>query len=166
MPPRRSLTAAEAIRELAADPEYQARLREQAAQREQLARACAADEADLVAELRAAGSLVASVWDLAGTGGATGAGIGILVAHLDRPHHPCIWEGIVRGLATKAARAEALEPLRRQYRTEAEPSRRWVLANAIGTMAKFSEVQDLDGIAEYRALFRQSRKPPHAPPAT
>jgi hypothetical protein len=166
MPTRRTRTAEEFVRELAADSEYQARVAAQSEARQMLAAACAADEASLVADLRDAGHVLESVFDFLPGGGAPASAIPMLVAHLNQPHHPCIWEGIVRALSTPTARAEALEPLRAAYRTEGDPERRWVVANAVGSMARFSEVQDLPGIAEHRPLFRQSRKPAHAPPAS
>lgn len=89
----------------------------------------------------------------------------ILVAHLSEPHHPRIWEGIVRALSIKRARDLAFESLKRFYVAETVESRRWLLANAIGAMAKFTEVKDLPGIKEYRVLFNKPRKPPHLPPA-
>jgi hypothetical protein len=88
------------------------------------------------------------------------------VAHLGQAHHPRVWEGIVRALSAPAARAEALGPLREAYRAETAPERRWLLANALGAMASFVEVGDLDGIAEHRSLFRRvPPKPPHVAPA-
>jgi hypothetical protein len=89
----------------------------------------------------------------------------VLVAHLAQTHHPRIWEGIVRALSVKHAREVALAPLVAAYRSEADESRRWMLANAIVSMARYSELSDLPGIEQYRALFRQSRKPPHRYPA-
>jgi hypothetical protein len=163
---RQSMGAADFARELAKDADYQARVRERVARAEAQARECAEDEAGLVAELRAAGVVVESVYDLVSAGGAPGAAVPVLVAHLERPHHPRIWEGIVRALSTKEARTGALEALRAHFRSESEVGRRWLLANALGSMARLAEVRDLDGITEYRALFRQSRKPAHVPPAT
>jgi hypothetical protein len=89
----------------------------------------------------------ASVYDYVAGGGAAGAAVPILARHLGRPHHPRVWEGIVRALSTSAARVEALGPLRDAYRVEAAPERRWLLANALGAMASFDEVADLNGIA-------------------
>ena len=165
MPRRKSVTAAELANQLSQDTDYQARMRELADQREQLERECADDEAKLVAELVAAGSPVKSVWDLVALGSAPKGATAVLVHHLLQPHHPRVWDVIVRALSSKAARDDALEPLKQLYRSEANPSRRWVLANAIGSMALFTEVADLPGICEYRALFRQTRKPAHIPPA-
>lgn len=153
------------MRELEADSEYMARIRAQDAERVELARLCALDQAELLSELGAIGIVAESVYDFVNAGGAPVAAVPVLVAHLDRVHHPRIWEGIVRALSVRHARDMALTRLVRVYRAERDAGRRWVLANAIGSMARFSEVADLDGIEEYRALFRQSRKPKRMPPA-
>jgi hypothetical protein len=71
----------------------------------------------------------------------------------------------VRALATKHARPGALAALVAAYRVEADPDRRWLLANAIASMARIAEAGDLPDIDQYRAPFRQSRKPPHRDPA-
>lgn len=165
MPKRKSQTAAEFVRELDSDPEYLARRLAKDRAVEALARECAADQSELLAALRGLGVQVGSIYDFVNSGGAPPAAIPLLVAHLDKPHHPRIWEGIVRSLSVHHARDHALPALKRMYRSEVDPSRRWVIANAIGSMAKLSEVRDLEGIDTYRALFRQSRKPPHVPPA-
>ncbi len=165
MPKRRQKTAAEFVRELEADPEYTAQRHVEDAATEALARACADDEAELLAGLRAIGVAAASVYDFVNNGGAPVAAVPLLVAHLETPHHPRIWEGIVRSLSVRHARSDALPALRRAYLSEADPSRRWLIANAIGSMATLAEVCDLKDISTYRALFRQSRKPGHVPPA-
>jgi hypothetical protein len=165
MPARKSISAAELVGELARNTEYLAQLKTQDARSDVLVAACAADEIELVAELRAVVPRLESVWDFVAVGGAPVVAVEILVRHLNRPHHPRIWEGIVRALSSKRARDGALEPLRQLYRTETDNDRRWLIANAIGSMARLAEVRDLEGIEQHRALFRQSRKPPHAPPA-
>jgi len=166
MPSRkRGLTAAEFIRELDGDPEYQARLAEQERRRAALAAECATDQRDLLQELQAVGVRAESIWDFVSAGGAPLSAVPVLAAHLTEAHHPRVWEGIVRALSVKHARESALSPLLIAYRAESDPSRRWVLANAIGSMARLAEVRDLPNIDEYRALFRQSRKPPHRDPA-
>jgi hypothetical protein len=165
MPGRRSNRAAEFAHELTQDSAYQARLKARGDLSSALEAACAADEVELVSALRAVAPSLMSVWDFVAIGGAPASTIDILVRHLYRPHHARIWEGIVRALSSKHARIGALEPLRQLYRAESDRDRRWLIANAIGSMAGFAEAQDLDDIEQYRGLFRQSRKPPHVPPA-
>ena len=154
----KSMTAGELVRALATDPEYQAQMAAQAAATAELERRCGADEAGLVAELVAAGVPVRSVYDCVNAGGAPPAAIPALLVHLRRDHHPRIWEGIVRALSVRHARDLALSTLAELYAVEGSEDRRWLLANAIGSMAKFAEVAHLDGIAQYRPLCRQSRK--------
>ena len=98
-------------------------------------------------------------------GGSPAAAVPVLLAALDRPHHPRTWEALVRSLGVKAARESALERFRDLYRAERDADRRWVIANSLGGMARFRDVEDLEGIAEYRALFRPTYKPAHLRPA-
>jgi len=154
----KSVTAEEFARSLATDPGYQARMAAQAAATESLERSCADDEAGLLEELGAAGAPVTSVYDFVNAGGAPPAAIPTLLAHLRQQHHARIWEGIVRSLSVKHAHDAALLTLVELYRVEESRDRRWVLANAISSMATFAEVAHLDRINEYRPLFRQSLK--------
>lgn len=159
------ITASELVQQLEQDPSYQARVAEREANIDALSQVDRADETALLAELRARGVAVDSVWDFVSTTDAPLDAIPILVAHLSEPHRPRVWEGIVRALSIKRARDGAFETLKRLYRTETIESRRWLLANAIGTMAKFTEVKELPGIEKYRTVFNRPRKPPHRPPA-
>ena len=162
---RKSTTATELVHRLEQDPDHQARVAERQASMDALDQVYRADEAALVAQLRARGIAVESVWDFVSTTDAPLDAIPILVAHVSESHHPRVWEGIVRALSAKSARDGAFESLKRFYVKETVESRRWLLANAIGAMAKFTEVKELPGIKEYRALFNRPRKPPHRPPA-
>ena len=162
---RKPITASELVHRLEQDPDHHARLAEGQANIEALSEIYRADEAALVEQLPARGIAVESVWDFVSTTDAPPDAIPILVAHLSESHHPRVWEGIVRALSAKSARDGAFESLKRSYVTETVESRRWLLANAIGAMAKFTEVKALPNIKEYRALFNKPRKPPHHPPA-
>jgi hypothetical protein len=162
---RKSITASELVHALEQDPDYRTRMAERDAKIDALSQVYHTDEAALVAQLRARGIAVESVWDFVSTTDAPPDAIPILVAHLSEPHHPRVWEGIVRALSAKSARDGAFESLKRFYVAETVESRRWLLANAIGEMAKFTEVKELPGMKEYRALFNKPRKPPHRPPA-
>ena len=164
MPRSKSVRAAELIQQLESDPEYIARQREWERRSAQSVRECAADQAELVTQLRTAGLALDSVEEYVAAGGAPIAAVPILVAHLDHPHDPRIWETIVRALSVRHAHDAALPRLCELYVAEKDPYRRWVLANAIGSMAKFRKVQRLPQIGQYRALFRQTYKPPHHPP--
>ena len=129
-------------------------LAEQRHRVEELAAACAVDEQLLIRDLRARDIHVTSVWDFIASGGAPPRAVPVLVAHLSRDHHERIWEGIVRALAVKHARAEALSVLTELYRQEQNRHRRTTLAHAISAMARLDEVQDLPEIESYRSLFR------------
>jgi hypothetical protein len=61
-------------------------------------------EAPLVAELRAAGYPVESVWDLVNTRDRYPAAVPILLEHLQRPYPDRIREGIARALAVREAK--------------------------------------------------------------
>ena len=162
---KKGVTAEELNQQLAADAAYQAGLDDQRRRLEALAAACAADEHDLVQELRDQDIRVTSVWDFVALGGAPTAAVPVLVSHLSREHHERIWEGIVRALSVKHARVPALGALTSLYRSEANQHRRWLLANAISSIASLNEVRDLPDIENFRALFRESRKPEHRDPA-
>ena len=136
------------------DPAHETALAEQRHRVEELAVACAADEHALLGELRDHEIHVTSVWDFIASGGAPPRAVPILVAHLSMNHHERIWEGIVRALAVKHARAAALGVLSELYRGESRRSRRAALAHAIGAMARLDEVGDLPDIENYRSSFR------------
>lgn len=121
---------------------------------EELAAACAADEHGLLRELRDHEIHVTSVWDFIASGGAPPRAVPILVAHLSVTHHERVWEGIVRALAVKHARAAALGVLSELYRVETTRTRRAALAHAIGAMARIDEVGDLPDIENYHSSFR------------
>jgi len=153
MKDRKAKTAADFVKELEADEEYVARMAHKKEAAAELERVCAADEGTLVQDLRAGGFAVSSVWDFVNGSGAPAPAVATLVRHLDLPHHPRIWDGIVRALSTQEARAGAFSRLTQLYGAETDPARRWVLANALGSMAKFKEVADLPDIQRYKDLF-------------
>lgn len=104
MTKRKRTTLKELMAELEADPEWvAARAREDAEferQEAELARA----GAPLVAELRAAGYPVESVYDLVNTRDRYPNAIPILIEHLQRPYPGRIREGIARALAVREAK--------------------------------------------------------------
>src|SRR5262245_35115759 len=104
MSPRRATkTAAELMAELQADQGFvdaRAKREEELRAREAAWRAA---EAPLVAELRAAGETVDSVWDLVNTTAGYDAALPLLLAHLERGYPDRVREGIARALAVPAA---------------------------------------------------------------
>lgn len=160
----RCIRADQLLRQLESDPEHIAREREWKQYEEEAVREFDRDQAHLISELQRAGLRVESVEEYVARGGAPLDAIPVLVSHLDRPHISRVWETIVRALSVRHAHDLALPRLSELYTREKDPSRRWLLANAIGSMAKLREVRHLPDIERYRALFRQSYKPPHQPP--
>jgi hypothetical protein len=106
------------------------------------------------------GAPARSVYDFVAAGGAPAAAIPVLVAHLRRPHHPRIAEGILRALATPVARAVAFGPLRDLFIAPPREGQRWDVANALSAMASFAEVRDLAGMGEFAPLFATSPRGP------
>ena len=140
--------------ELSTKSAYEPKSSDRCARAEALAAACAADERALLGELREAGIRVTSVWDFVAEGGAPPKAVPILVSHLSVDHHERIWQGIVRALSVKHARAYALGVVTELYCAEERHERRRHLASAIGCMATLAEVQHLPDIEKYRGLFR------------
>lgn len=93
------ITAAEVLKLLAKDKEYQARTLEHDKKFEALEKMYKADEKAMLNELKEAGFLVNSVWDFVNSDNYYFAATPVLVRHLDVPHHPRILSGILRALA-------------------------------------------------------------------
>jgi len=152
---KQPITAAELLARLADNPDYQRKLREQESQRERLATELAADEADLVAEIRDSGVDVQSVWDLVNTNGRYRPAIPILVKHLNVAHHPRTIPGIARALTTPEAKGIAFTPLVKLFQEteDAESELKWLLGAAI---AEASTADNADEIIELAGNERHS----------
>jgi len=156
VPRKKSKTAADFSAELERDPEYQGRLARIQRAAEAQSEAAASDEQSLVADLRNAGIRVQSVYDLVNERTTPPDAVPHLFRHLDLPHLPIVREGILRALAYSHLRPAALEPLKNLFTELQVIGERWLAANAIATMASFSEVRDsVPGIEEYAALFKR-----------
>jgi hypothetical protein len=150
----KSKTAAEFMKELANDPEYQRRLAERQAVAATQAAAAAEDERALVADLCSAGVTVSSVYDFIGVSVAPLAAAPVLVKHLAVPHIRIVRDGIIRALSCSHLRPHAFAPLKAGFAQSMEPSERWLFANALAAMATLSELRpQLDGVGEYAELF-------------
>jgi len=134
-------TAEQLLRELEADPQWRAaRDRREAALTERAGDA-AADERELVAELRAAGYDVDSVYDLVNNAphpvlarrfiGPYPNAYPTLIRHLGLPHVHAIREGIIRALTIRDGGPTVATALLAAFEQEPEPGLRWVLANAL-----------------------------------
>ena len=130
-------TAEQVIRELDANPEYQARVRERRERSAAIAAACAPEDTQLVAEFRAAGIKASSVYDLVNTAAPYPELYPVLVRHLALPHHPRIREGIIRALTVKDAGSDVESALFREFQSESDPLLRWVLASALKTVMPY-----------------------------
>lgn len=128
---RGSITAGELIAKLEADPEFRRKKGEREAQMAVIFERRKKDEAGLVAELRAAGYEVDSVYDFVNTEAEYPDAVPILIRHLDLPHESVIRGGIVRALTIKYGGAIVEEALLRHFQSEEDHDLRWVFANAL-----------------------------------
>jgi hypothetical protein len=136
-------TAQQLLDELKADPAWRARRAEQERALAERDIAAAMDESELVAELRAAGYDVDSVYDLVNNAphpvlprrfvGPYPAAYPVLVRHLELPHLPAIREGIIRALTVKDGGSMVEAALLAAFKRETHPPMRWVVANALRT---------------------------------
>jgi hypothetical protein len=143
MPKRKPVTAAELMAELKSDPDWVARQNAKERESEEKRQDCAADEADLVQEIRAAGYDIDSVWDLVNNTphpilerrflSEYPHAYPILVRHLSVPHRKEIREGIIRALTVNDGGPEVESALLNCFESETDINLRWVLANALRT---------------------------------
>ena len=141
MPKHKPITAGELQAQLEADPEWVACRDAGEREREAHSHACAADEAELVREIRGAGYDIDSVYDLVNNTphptlerrflGEYARAYPILVRHLLIPHRKEIREGIIRALTVKDGGPDVETALMDCFQSEAEDYLRWVLANAL-----------------------------------
>ena len=110
-------------------------------------------ETPLREELRAAGIIVESVWDLVNTNVPYPSALPILLEHLHRPYPAAVREGIARALAVPEA-SFAWDVLTQLYRNEQEVRAKDGLAVAISAVANDEVIGDLI------ALIRDTRQGP------
>ena len=155
---RKPMSASEFVEQLEADPEFK---RKQAVRESELAERVEEyrrDEAGLVAELRALGYDIDSVWDFVNNSphpvlsrrfvGSYERAYSILVCHLDVPHCLRPREGIVRALTVKDGGPVVYESLLDQFQLESDQDMRWVLANALRTAMPYRLRRKHPAIAE------------------
>jgi hypothetical protein len=160
MTPDRSKNSPEPVGDVVPDPSFTA-LRSQIEQeRARRAAAIASDEDSLREELRAVGVEVRTVYDLVDDTETPIAAVPVLVRHLQLPHEVITLEGIVRALSYAHLRSHALEPLKVWFAGRRSRVQRWIAANALASMSDLDELENLEGIHEFRDLFdHPSRKP-------
>lgn len=99
---RSGISATDLIAELQNDPEYQRKVQAAEAQRQERVRQLRQAERPIVADLRAAGVRVDSVWDLVNTSDPYPAALPVLMEHLERGGYPeRVMESLGRALAVK-----------------------------------------------------------------
>jgi hypothetical protein len=135
-------TAADLLRKLNENPAFVAQQERKRQAQKQVADTLKADEAQLVAELRAAGYAVASVWDLVNTSARYDSALPILAEHLRRTHAPQIREGIARAMAVFTA-APWLDLLIESYLQESHPATRGGFAAAIAVACPDQELHKI-----------------------
>lgn len=143
-------TAAALMAELRQNPEFVAREQLREAQNRQREEASRIEQAELLKELNDIGIRIKTVWDLVNTREKYPAAIPILVRHVSLPHSTGVKEGIVRALTVDYAGSNALRELIREFEKQnddSETSMKWVLGNAIATVAKSSDADTLVGLA-------------------
>jgi len=155
MSKRRNLTAEEVVALLAKDADYQRRMAEQEVRLAQAAADFRKDEESVIRDLNAAGIPADSLNDFMSSAPTPMAAAPILLRHLTVPHIPRVRDIILRVLADSHLRSVALAPLLEMFRSAADPNERWLLANAISTMAPFNEVTHVQGLGDFRGLFER-----------
>jgi hypothetical protein len=155
------MTGAEAIRRLAADPEYQARVRDNERRNQELQKVALEEEKDITEDLRAAG-LRASLWDLVGTKRSYPEAIPVLLDHLAKPYSARTLDGLVRALIVPEARGRAWTTLRDVVlarKTELSGSAPYALGTmlyALGVLAMPDDIPAMlqlladEGLGNYR----------------
>ncbi|GAB3595613.1 hypothetical protein [Microbacterium tumbae] len=142
---RSGISATDLMAELQNDPEYQRKV--QAAEAERQARAQVLREAEqpIVADLRAAGVEVNSVWDLVNTSDPYPAALPILVDHLELGSYPeRVMESLGRALAVKPAVA-FWERLKARWLDARNPGEEDGAAVALAACATQAQLDDLIG---------------------
>jgi hypothetical protein len=99
---RSGISATELTARLESDPEHQRMVQAAEAERQERERLLAEAEQPVVADLRAVGVQVDSVWDLVNTSEPYPAALPVLMEHLERGGYPeRVMEGLGRALAVK-----------------------------------------------------------------
>jgi hypothetical protein len=136
------VTAAEALARLQSDPEWVAKRAQEEAERQRLAAETRRAEGDLVSDLRAAGFVLDSVWDLVNTASPYPAAIPILLEHFPRSYPGRVREGIARALAVREAK-QYWQRLLNWFRSEHDRHAKDGLAVALGVLADDEHFDDV-----------------------
>lgn len=143
---RGPITAAEAMAELAADEEYQARLRARNRAIDERVARDRAEAAPLLHDLRELGIDVESPWDLANRPNDYQHAYPVLVTHFQRPYSERNLEGITRALTVPDARKIAWSVLRDAFIANTDTSTsglKFALGNALGEIMDEGVLSDV-----------------------
>jgi hypothetical protein len=140
-----AMSATEFMAQLAKDDEYQRKKAAHDAQQEERARVLREAEQPIVADLREAGVLVDSVWDLVNTSEPYPAALPILMEHLERGGYPeRVMESLGRALAVKPSVA-FWERLKTRHLAPRDPGEEDGTAVALAACATKAQLEDLVG---------------------
>lgn len=141
----KTMTAAEFIAKRQNDPEWVAADKEREEKSRARGERLRAEEAPMLADLRAAGWEVESIWDFVNTRDSYPTAVPVLAAHLDRSYDPWTREGIIRALTVPEARGETAQLIIDQLKRSDNEDKniRWALANALTVIADKTMVGDL-----------------------
>ncbi|RYZ75725.1 MAG: hypothetical protein EOP06_32050 [Proteobacteria bacterium] len=134
-----SISVADLMAELHADPEWVARDAARQAKRDVAELRFREEEKPIIDDLAKVGIEVQSVWDLVNTNAHYEAAIEILLDHLKRSYHARIRNGLIRAITTKDALGIAGSTIINELRREGEAENRWALANALTVVADKSD---------------------------
>jgi len=149
-----SMSAAELMARLQSDPEWVRKNAERESKQNATEAAIRLESESLIADLKAVGMNVASVWDLVNLSTSYPQAIPVLCRHLLRPYRHEITEGIARALTVAEARGSAARVILAELQRlpdGAQHSVRWALANALTKCA------DASMLTEIKALVADDR---------
>lgn len=144
---KKTVTAAELMAKLEADPAFVSKRANEEEARQKRADEWQRAEAPLVDELRAAEFMVESAWDLVNTSASYSKAVPILLAHLERPYPGPVREGIARALAIPEARV-GWNVLTHLYAGEHDKRAKDGLAAAIAATADDNVIGDVVVLAK------------------
>lgn len=143
MTDRGKQTAAEFMAELAADAEYQARVREEEMKREALEDVLREAESPIISDLQRVGIQVSSVWDLVNTSEPYPDALPVLLEHLERGGYPeRVMEGLGSALAVKPS-VIWWDRLKSLYLSARDPGEETGTAVALAACATKAQLDDL-----------------------
>lgn len=155
--PKGSMTAAELMAELEADPEWRAERDQQDREHQRRTEENRRDAAPVVADLAAAGFEVDAIADLFNRKMSYEAAVPVLLDWLPKIENPRVKGDIVRALTVSWARPQAARPLIAELRKVDDPSGtglRWTIANALAEVADDSVFAESAELARDRSFGR------------